>query len=298
MVDKEIEEAKHLGQVFDKNMSRVFHVMSNFALNMVHYEAIVHPLMDAAREGSLLDRIFQETERGAIFSLDFEDYQQLQSGGDEGGERKIEHDSNFNFANDLEVFKAFLERDFLDAICIDLPMNLRKFFSHALNEIHRRQFTMDSGDITIPPELQICEPLLEFYLQGVLIPVLENLTAYAGPKTGLRKSAEKAKETDLQRNVSQVCKFMKALMNPNAKMHKVFQVTKKSIRPRLLKFIQQQASVEDDTTTQLTIDVFASQYDIEKHSVFLKTDDLLGLSNLLIEHENKLRLTENDEVHL
>jgi Na+-transporting NADH:ubiquinone oxidoreductase subunit NqrC len=157
---------------------------------------------------------------------------------------------------------------------------------------------MDSGDITIPPELQICEPLLEFYLQGVLIPVLENLTAYAGPKTGLRKSAEKAKETDLQGNVSQVCKFMKALMNPNAKMHQVFQVTKKSIRPRLLKFIQQQASVEDDTTTQLTIDVFASQYDIEKHSVFLKTDDLLGLSNLLIEHENKLRLTENDEVHL
>ena len=39
---------------------------------------------------------------------------------------------------------------------------------------------MDSGDITIPPELQICEPLLEFYLQGVLIPILENLTVYAG----------------------------------------------------------------------------------------------------------------------
>ena len=119
---------------------------------------------------------------------------------------------------------------------------------------------------------------------------------FPGPKTGLRKSAEKAKEADLQRNVAQVCKFVKALIHPNPKMHKVFQVTKKSIRPRLLKYIQHQASVEDDTTTQLTIDVFASQYDIEKHSVFMKTDDLLGLSNLLIEHENKLRLTENDEV--
>ena len=140
MVDKEIEEAKNLGQVFDRKMSRVFHVMSNFALNQVHYDEIVHPLMDTTREGSLLDRIFQETERGAVFSLDFEDYQQLQSGGDEGGERKIDHDSNFNFANNLEIFKAFLEDVFLDAICIDLPINLRKFLSYALNEIHRRTF--------------------------------------------------------------------------------------------------------------------------------------------------------------
>ena len=33
-------------------------------------------------------------------------------------------------------------------------------------------------DITIPIELQICEPLLNFYIRGILLPMFKNLSKY------------------------------------------------------------------------------------------------------------------------
>lgn len=69
------------------------------------------------------------------------------------------------------------------------------------------------------------------------------------------------------------------------------------MKPALLGFCKTQASrVLDDTDTQLTIDVFCSHYDRQPHYVQMKTSDLMQISNMLLEAENKIRLTQNDYV--
>lgn len=306
MIDKEIEHAKQCSHVFHWKTSRVFKVFQRFALKDIHYKSSVHQFMDSFSAPTLMSKLKHAScERFEVFSIRYKDYRDSLGGAAEPGGGMDDQEINAAFNANLEKFKDFMGNDFLVAIKrSELHENLRKIFSHSIQEIQNRQFTMDSSDVSIPPELKICEPLLSLFLMGMILPMLQDLKRYMGKEVFLSKCSADAGKGEIGGNVKILSEFLEKMMHDldsdegfSKTNDKFLTSLVKNIKPELLRYVDKQArECHDDTDTQLTVDVYISHFDARKHVVSVQTSDLLKLSNMLKDNENKLRLTEHDVV--
>eukprot|EP00392_Amoebophrya_sp_AT5.2_P000147 g147.t1 len=297
MIKQEVEECKDPKQVFQPTRSRVFHLFSNFALQPYFREDIVHTLMDVSKKSGLmctLDRGVKEL--GHHFYLTKDEFLASSS----GQENKDAQELTVEFNTNLERFREYILGDFMDWVTnLELPTDVQKMLYHALQTIKARRFTQTQDDMSIGLDLQICEPLARLYVQGVLMPQLENFAEYSGKMQGLGTPAQLqvAQDASIRNNVKKIAAFLKKLVNNSfvEPAEKQLAVIGRQLRPALLQFCKEQgAKSQDDTDTQLTIDVFVSHYDSSEHYVQLHTKDLLSVTQMLLEHESKIGLTEED----
>lgn len=302
MINKEIEHAKKPSELFHWETSRVFVVWKHFALKPLHFKDVVHSIMDSTSGGSLLAKVKLATDGGEVFALTKEEY----FAGIEGDDNRDPQEKTAEFNSNLEKFKDFMTGEFTASVkACNLASNLRKVLSHAMFEIQRRQFTLDASGLNVPPELKICEPLMFLHVMGILIPMLSDPKKYAGKEVMLGKCASDSKNPALVSNITRVKEFLDRMMYEvnsdkgfSQKEHQLLISIAKNIKPVLLRYIKEQGTkdITDDTDTKLTIDLYVSHFDRRKHVVTVQTSDLLKLSNMLKEYENKLRLTDKDKV--
>jgi len=301
MIGKEIEHAKKIEEVFN-DKSRVFVLFSHFALDAIHYKLVCHPVMninpDKGLPKTLLGAVHQATSRGEIFALDKKSYIASLSAEEQQRDSQ-EIASEFN--SNLEKFKEFMSGDFTETLSrVNLHENLRKIFAHCLSEIRRRQFSAsETRDRSITEELAICQPVLLLFIRGVLIKMLSDTKAYGGSQVLLAHCEKEVTEDMVVKNCQVLCTFLEAVTTDNGLEKlgsKLLQAIGKTLKPELLHYLVEQATWPDDTNTMLTVDVYITHFDRQKHFVTMPTSVLLKLSNMLKLNENKLRLTEHDAV--
>ena len=83
--------------------------------------------------------------------------------------------------------------------------------SHSLEVTKRRRFSIVQKDITIPTDLQMCEPLTFLYLYGIVIPQLDQLDYYGNKDVYLGSPAQIHASQDplIKNNVKKISAFLK-----------------------------------------------------------------------------------------
>ncbi|CAD7969556.1 unnamed protein product, partial [Amoebophrya sp. A120] len=298
MIKHEVEECKEPSQVFQPDRSRVFHLFSQWALQPYFREEVVHSIMDLSRKSGLmctLDRGVKELSHHFYLTKD----EFMQANANTGGEKDAQ-ELTVEFNANLERFREYVQGEFLNWLSnLDLPMDIQKIMFHALQTIKARRFTVTQDDITIGLDLQLCEPLARLFVLGILLPQFENFAFYSGKIQGLGNPAQLAVAADgsIKNNVKKISIFLKKLVMKTfvEATEKQLSIISRQVKPALLQFCKEQSTkLTDDTDTQVTIDVFTSHYDCQEHLVQLRTSDLLNVTSLLLEHESKIGLTEED----
>jgi len=305
IISKEVEGAKVQEHVLHPKRSRAFHLMSNFALKSIYYEDLVHPFLDHTRKpsdkskpanGSLLHCVdVAVTKRQERYALSLQQFERLV------GPNREKQEIAQEFTASLEKFKDFMANDFLQSIEFNLPENIQKLFHSVLTCIRERKFQVSQKDITIAKELQQCESLLTLYLEGIVLPILENMDKYGGPETFLEPCTNHL----ALENMLRIAEFLRrgfvveggpgVALDPQRE--KFLMSVARQIKPGMLRYLMDQATAcPDDIETKLTEDLYASHFSLTKHTVALRTTDLLTLSNLIGTYATKIRLTGQDAV--
>ncbi|CAD7934265.1 unnamed protein product [Amoebophrya sp. A25] len=301
MIKQEVVACKDPNEVFQPDGSRVLHLFSEFSLQPYFREDIIHSVMDVTRKsgvGSLmvsLDRGVKEL--GQHFFLTKEEFMEAEQGGEHN---KDAQELTVEFHANIEKFREYLQKEFLKWLSAqELPADIQKILFHALQTIKARRFTVQRDDITIPLELQICEPLARLYVLGILVPVMENLQEYGGKNQGLGNPAQLqvTQDASIKNNVKKLAIFLQKTIHKSFIEPAETLVSKigRQVKPAILTFCKEQGTkTADDTDTLLTKDVFVSHYDCEEHYIQLSMMDMLSVIAMLWEHESKIGLTEED----
>lgn len=312
MIDKEIEHAKELTDVFRKDKSRVFHVFQSTVMKRMHYAEILHPLLDTEVPETLLavvekltndldvrfvfsmadnPRGRDQAEREAEILTARENFRIFMLEGHSFSAKKKSNQADGDGKTDDQRagFQTAVQR-------VKLPSMLQQIFSHALVQINARQFSLPKGAM-VPDELVVLDPLLYLFVEAILVPVFRKLEFYAGPRTRLTKSAEKAKPKGaINNNMVKLADFLDKMMDGSFDDDKAMAGIVRQLKPKMLKLMKTYAEGEDSLETNLLVDVFQSHFQLEEQSVSIRVSDLLQLSNMLHTHTNKLRLTQSDEM--
>jgi len=189
--------------------------------------------------------------------------------------------------------------------------NVRKMLYHCVTKIQSRTFSQSEKerDLSIPKELEVCEPVMKLVMNGIIIPLLENPQKYSGVEVFLSKSRHKEiEEYNNQNNVSVVCRFLKDIVmagkydgdrasaesaGNEAAVRQLAAISRQT-KLFLLRYVKELANVVDDTETFTTIDVYLSHYDRHAHTVAVQTVDLLKISNMFEKNASKVRQTDDD----
>merc|ERR1719161_220900 len=308
MIDKEIEHAKTLADVFRKGKSRVFNVFSRLALKYMFYGDVVRPMLDSEDPDTLLSliaKLTSEQELRIAFTVD-----QVQAKrGMDSGEKEAELLSQKELFRTL-MLEGFLEvrkgaeegtaeirKGFQTAIKkINLPPMLRAIFGHAAREIQKRQFPLPKDRQNIPDELVILDPLLYLFVMGIIVPILRHLDDFAGPRTRLTKSMEKVKQPVIKSNMLRIADYLEMMMTGKDENDKSLQNVTRQLMPKMMKVMKTFTEDEDHLETDSLIDVFQSHFSLEEQTVSIRISDCLNITNMIHDYMNKLRLTQNDEV--
>merc|ERR1719161_9795 len=307
MIDKEIEHAKELSDVFRKGKSRVFNVFSRLALKYMFYGDIVKPMLDSDDPETLLSliaKLTSEQELRIAFTVD----QVKAKPGMDSGEKEAE------LLSQKELFRTLMLEGFLRAKPgsseaaevregfqtalkkINLPPMLRAIFGHAAREIQSRSFPLPKDRQNIPDELVILDPLLYLFVMGIIVPILRHLDDFAGPRTRLTKSMEKVKQPVIKSNMLRIADYLEMMMTGKDENDKSLQNITRQLMPKMMKIMKSFTEDEDNLETESLIDVFQSHFSLEEQTVSIRVHDCLFMSNMIHQFMNKLRLTQNDEV--
>jgi alpha-tubulin suppressor-like RCC1 family protein len=301
MMDRETEvSGQQIKDVFSRSKSKVFQLFSDYALSERHYKDVMHQYLQCLKmtekgeKETLIMKILQTSNRSEVFALSKKEYEKIiDTQGKQSDEIENEYMVN------LDRFRDFLMGPFVEAIeDVDLPMDIRQLFSHALQAVRIRQFHPSDVDANVPKELRACGPLLRLLCEGVLIPLLTDTAKYATKEYYLKLTGEtlKGEEKGALANMNAVARFIEHMINGTFedRTHKVLAAAAKDVRPRLLKYIARQADKDSNIEVTLMMDAYMYHFERARHPVNIPTSDCLRLSNMLKKYMNKLRIKESD----
>jgi alpha-tubulin suppressor-like RCC1 family protein len=320
IMDKEITRSNELPGLFTQEVgSFVATSFAWFAMNPHHYQDVVWKFMDARSKTTLLWTILNKKDekdvkptdkseekyapRDEYFAIDIKEFREEKgyTAKDATPEERQEFNGCLNDVKDFMTNGPF-EKALKESL---IHNDIRKVLNYAYQRLKARNFPSNAvagaQPSSVPADLKLYEPLLSLVMHAILIPCLEDPVKYSGQKVGLPTT--KLDEATGPNNIKVICKFFKEMMAgkyepregvPQTPDERQLSSIARQVKLSLLRYVKDLAAQPDDTETHTTIDVYASHYSRQYHTVSAETVDLLKMSNLLLQHQSKIRQTDDD----
>lgn len=315
LASKEIEKSKNLTDVFhpgkehendpmSRDKSCAMNLFSWLALSEIHFVSLVHPLTDTkadSRRGP--ETLFMKVERANnnndVFALTEQDFTEAPN-NDKRFEDYDKKEITSEFIQSLARLEAFMTEEFLPAVkAIRLPDTLRKFFAFSMAAVERRRFGAGNQK-----ESKSGEPLLNLFIMGVLVPILEHPEQYAGKAAflfdgGFEREMKKNHDA-IAYNFKMLARFLRMTVGGvkgKANMEDKVVALIQKIRDELLRYVLDQVrTVSEHSSTPLVVDVCLSHFDMKRHTVMLSSAACMHLSVMLKKYTSKLSINDQDPV--
>ncbi|CAJ1342480.1 unnamed protein product [Effrenium voratum] len=302
MTSKELEQAKHIDDVFQPN-SRVFRLFSFFALHRFHFEEVIHPLMDCHKTDeqgqpvTLMGAVTYKTlEKGQTWSLEFGHYLKSPSIAAKLKEQAPQ-ELRADFTKELDMFYDFFKVDVVSSIGrLALAPSFWSFFAFCRDSIKECQLVGGEEDEAgTEVELKIAEPLFRLFLNGIMLPLLRDPKKFGGKEVGLLHCEKNNSDGDVLFNLSTVRDAFEDLTVPGGK--KRLGKIRARLKPEILRYLLERsanASNAEDPESAVMVQTLVRHYDREPRSIYVPTSPLVKFQNLLVTNVNKIRQQSGD----
>jgi len=311
MVVKELEPSGQVLFNLFRTESNVFQLFTRYALSPVHIKDVVWLYLkddrsksdDKDKQPTLYARLTSSDMYVNTFAKSFEDYMARKSKDAEYRRDAILDQEAYQ--KEAEKFRDWLMGPFVQAVKVRLPDDIRAFLGFVHKQCLQRKLELGDQfqkmDGAISQELNTFTPVLRLFVQGILVPILRDLKDFVGPPCYLprRQVTDLQQNEEIIENASAVADFLESMLDDkfDAKSQKDLKEAARTVRPELLRFVEEQVNNSKDTLqSELVIDTFLANYDMDPHTVSLEMGTLMLLTNTLKDHAEKMSLRDKDEL--
>jgi len=307
MVVKELEPSGLVLFSLFRETSTVFQTFSRFALSPVHYKDLIwiylRDLKDSkqtvdAKQQTLYMSLTSQDMYVNTFALSVADFSARK--GKDTEERRDAALDQEAYRIESEKFRDFLMGPFVQSVVkAQLPDDICQFLHFVHFQCQQRQLELGKQmDAAISQELNSFTPSLRLFVKGILCPIMSDMQKYLGPQCYLPKRQQ---EEEIYENAAAVTGFLDIMLEDNfdPKLQKDLREAARIVRPELLRFVQDQVNrVKDTIQSELVMETYLGNYDIDPRTVSVRMGTLMKLTNLLKEHAEKMRLRDHDPLEL
>ncbi|OEH78696.1 regulator of chromosome condensation domain-containing protein [Cyclospora cayetanensis] len=290
---QEVMEAPNLMSCMDPGTSNLVELVRMYALRNSSLTQLSNLVLDLQNPNSLASFLSRQMEEEFHYSIEDILAKHGLSRIEEASKDWQEHirrDFHKGFAN----LKQFLIAGVVGVVLQQpLPYCLRRILMQTCQFVYERSFTLEPEMLQMGVDYCYAIPIVKLFLNGIMHPILAKSEEFC-----LRSGLEYLPES-VSRKMELAALVLERLCAedyrelPNAFMLHQLRFDLWNTAAQMLR---QQMEIEDQLDVELTIDLFASHYDIKEHYVTWHTDDLLSLVNMCKKYESYLNLSAHDPI--